>query len=269
MNGLRQMLLECCRYVAWAIGGVLGLGLVCGGMAAPVDPEPPRYPAWFVHPPSEGGHWAVGYARTYATWSTSVAEARADAYTRLHRRWELRLNGERLYEAVPGLPMAFRGARQESTPLQDTLRAVTYVDSARVGALTLVLAHVPESDTVDGFPPPVVSLSRPFAADPPSWVEHGRSSSGETVRAVGVAPRYYYPASSWTLAEHYARWELAVRAGAHVDRLRKTTSDRQHTVMRVRADVEMRRVRVVARWQDADACYVLMEADVRPRVPPR
>ena len=256
----------CC----WWVGGLLGLGLVLGAQASLDDPDPLRYPAWFVHPPSSaGGHWAIGYARTHATWRTSVAEARADAYTRLRRRWGLHISGERLYETVPGHPMAFRGARQDAMPLRDTLRAVTYVDSARVGTLTLILAHAPEPDATEGTLPSVEAPPRSFAEDAPPWVDREQPLSANTVRAVGIAPRYYYSASSWRLAERHARWELAVRAEAQIDRLRNTDSRGQHTMTRVSVDVEMRRVQVIARWQNADACYVLMEAKVRSRVSSR
>lgn len=244
----------------WVLGLLLAAPFVTEAHPAD-DPEP--VPAWFVQPPSSNGLWAVGYARTYATWTTSVAEAKADAYTRLRHRWAAQLTGERLYETTPGVPMTFRGARQERTPLRDTLRSVTYVDSARIGKLTVVLAHVPT--TKGHSPAPVSALRRPFSETPPDWVDGGPAPEGPTVRAVGIAPRYYYPASSWALAEHYGWWTLAARAAARVDRLRQTTAGIQHTVTRVRASATLRRVRVVARWQDADACYVLLEASVRPR----
>ena len=261
------------------------------------------YPSWFARPPVGGGLWAVGYARTYATWSTSVAEARNDAYQRLRHRWGARFVADRLYQATPGQALAFRGAKQDMRPLRDTLHHVSYVDSAQVGRLTLVLAHVPIDDASASVDTAHISLQglrmssrrssrQSFAGPEPSWVStrhsaapHGRLDEGketssfpqkgggaapripQTARAVGMSSKQYHMAGCWAGAERHAYWSLAAQTASRLDRLRKTDGHGSHVVTRVQAAATIRQARLVARWQDEDACFILVEAAVIPETP--
>jgi hypothetical protein len=217
-----------------------------------------RYPQWFIQPPTSNRTlWAVGYAQTYLNWTESVREAKADAYDRMLRTRGVRIAGERLFEAVPGRAQAYRGESFSETVIPDTLRRVAFVDSARVGDLTLVLAGW----RPDGAAPTLPSAAQTrmsFAEAAPSWT-HRTPASSDRLVTVAVAPRYYYATSSWALAERRGRQRLALRASAALRELRKTSEQSQHAVTSLRTDVRLRNVQVRRRWMGDSGCYVLVE----------
>lgn len=220
------------------------------------------YPTWFRSMPAPGpALWAVGYARGYGDLETGMEEARADAYERLRRTRRAVVEGEKLYESAPGFQMSFEGAFFTETGLPDTLRSVTYADSAMAGGMTLVLAAWAPS----GEPPRTLSAPEgraPFPEEPPSWVRNGAPDGPKMKRAVGRARRYYYLENSWRRAERRARRRLAFQATAKVERLEKSTEDWRHGVTSIETKARLRRVQATARWAGEETCYVLVEGRV-------
>lgn len=209
-------------------------------------------------PPPDHTLWAVGYARGYSTLDAGMEAAKADAYERLRRTRRVTIKGERLYEDPPGFQMRFVGSNFTETGLPDTLRSVTYVDSLQAGGMTLVLAGW----TSDGGGPRTVPSTgrEAFAETPPAWVQ-GKGDTGPS-EAVGRASRFYHLENSWHRAEKQARRQLALQAATKIRRLNKDAGDWQHDVLSLQTEVRLRRVQTVARWADADACYVLVEGVV-------
>lgn len=250
---------------SWAeVRGFLAVALVVislGGGQRPLFAQE-SYPAWFhTMPSSDRALWAVGYARGYTELEAGMDEARSDAYERLRFARRVTVEGERLFEAVPGRRMAFRGEDFTETGRPDTLTAVSYVDSAQAGGMTLVLAVW----TPDGESRPVpASLQHriPFSKEEPPWVRSPGERGEDVRRAVGIAPRYYHLESSWRLAEERGRHRLALEAVSKLRELDRTTEDDRHLVQSVQTGVRLRRVQVLARWADEETCYVLLEGGV-------
>lgn len=210
-------------------------------------------------PQSEKGLWAVGYARGYSTLEGGMTAAKEDAYARLRRDRRRVLEGEKLYERAPGFRTSFEGANFTETGLPDTLRSVAYLDSAKAGGMTLVLAAwTPDEPSPASLP----NGRGQFPSDPPSWVRNGVEVSAGKTRAVGQAPRYYYLQNSWRRAETRARRRLAFRTASKIERLEKSTEDWRHGVTALKTTVRLRRVQTVARWADEKTCYVLVEGTV-------
>ncbi|MCS3682561.1 hypothetical protein GGP72_003224 [Salinibacter ruber] len=261
-----------------------------------------QYPSWFRFMPEtmpKQTLWAVGYARGYSDLSAGMDSARADAYDRLRRNRQVVLQGEKLYESAPGFQMSFEGGRFTETGLPDTLRSVTFVDSAAAGGMTLVLAawSPPDSSgdrsslrknnsSEEALSKRASQRLGPFSNAPPSWVENGASGPGGSnassgsggsgdggrfgesgrTRAVGRAPRYYYLENSWRRAEKRARRELAFQAASKIERLEKNARGWRHGVMSVQTKARLSRVQTVARWAGGETCYVLVEGTVEEKV---
>lgn len=245
--------------------------LTCLGAAllGPIGPwqapaQSARYPGWFRSMPQpEEGLWAVGYAQGYSTLESGIDSAKADAYERLRRDRRVTLEGEKLYESAPGFRQSLEGTSYAETGLPDTLRSVAYLDSAKAGGMTLVLAAwAPEGASPNGLPGGPQSGRAPFRVDPPSWVRDRVEGGAGRTRAVGRAPRYYYLQSSWRRAEKRARRQLAFRAASKVERLEKNAEDWRHGVTALKTNVRLRRVQTLARWADENTCYVLVEGTV-------
>jgi len=211
-------------------------------------------------PQSEQALWAVGYARGYSTLGAGMDSARADAYERLRRNLRGTLRGEKVYESAPGFQMSFEGGRFTETGLPDTLRSVAYVDSLTAGGMTLVLATWTPTGSPPSGPPPGTRTS--FPKTPPSWVRDRIPNGGDRAQAVGRAPRYYYLKNSWRRAEERARRQLAFQSASKIERLQKSTEDWRHKVTSLQTEVRLQRVQAVARWANAETCYVLVEGTV-------
>lgn len=236
----------------------LVLGVASGGWT-PVAAQPTTYPGWFLETPRDAhALFAVGYARDYDDARIAYARARADARTRLRHARRLTLRGEQLFETLPGRGAAFRGDSFTEEAAIDSLRHVAFLDSMQTAGMTLVLAawH-PDGQAVRLD---AASAARcPMSAAPPAWTRHApRPERG--VRAVGVAPRYFYPESSWDAAERHARQQLALHVTTQFRQLHRFLDGSLHTVMAARTDVVLHHVQVLARWQDDAAAYVLVEA---------
>jgi len=211
-------------------------------------------------PQSGAGLWAVGYARGYNTLEAGLAAAKRDAYARLRRDRRRILEGEKLYEGAPGFQTSFEGASFANTGLPDTLRSVAYVDSLRVGGMTLVLAAwAPSRGPPDARP---AGRRASFADASPLWIQNGVDGDSARARAVGRASRYYYLEHSWRRAETRARRRLAFQAGAKIERLKESTEDWRHDVTSVQTRARLRNVQTLARWADGETCYVLVEGTV-------
>lgn len=221
-------------------------------------------------PQSEDGLWAVGYARGYSALEDGMVAAKRDAYSRLRTDRQRILEGEKIYESAPGFRQSLESIRFTEKRLPDTLRSVTYLDSASAGGMTLVLAAwTPEASSLEGFPPEdasprgaplhrLLNGRRQFAPDPPAWVQDGAGDS----RAVGQAPRYYYLENSWHRAETRARRRLAFQAASKIEQLEKSTEAWRHGVTAVKTSAYLRNVQTLARWAGEGTCYVLVEGTV-------
>lgn len=217
------------------------------------------YPGWFQSmPSSEEELWAVGYAPSYFYFESGVEEAKADAYERLRRAYQVTISGEQFFEAVPGGEAAFRGQDFSEEQLPDTLRSVSYADSAQVGGMTLVLAGWAPGDE-EADPPASLRGRGPFSEEPPAWAQE---SDGDVRRAVGIAPRYYRAESSWQLAERRARRQIAFRAGTQLQALHRAIGERRRSIWRAITSVQLRHVQTKARWTDGDLYYVLVSGTV-------
>lgn len=243
---------------------VLSLALVVALFGADQRPllAQETYPGWFqTIPSSDQALWAVGYARGYSDLQPGMKEARSDAYERLRYARRVTIKGEKLFEAVPGHRLAFRGEEFTETGRPDTLTSVAYVDSALAGGMTLVLAvWTPDGEAREV--PPSLEGRVSFSEASPPWVRSPGEGEGNMRRAVGIAPRYYHLESSWRLAEERGRRRLALQAGTNLQGLDRTTERDRHLVQRVQTGVRLRVVQVVARWADKENCYVLMEGSV-------
>lgn len=251
-------------HASWVeVGLVLGLALAVACMGDPRRAlAQETYPAWFQSmPSSDRGLWAVGYAPGYTDLEAGMEEARTDAYERLRYARRVTVEGERLYESVPGHRMAFRGEKFTETGRPDTLTSVSYVDSVQAASMTLVLAAwTPDGDT----PAVPASLQHrtSFSDSPPSWVRSTEEGGDKVRRVIGIAPRYYHLESSWRLAEKRARRRLAIQAAAKLQGLDRTTEDDRHLVQSVQTGVRLRQIQVLSRWADDESCYVLVEGVV-------
>lgn len=251
------------RLLTVAFGLVLAtFGFGAEGALGQTGSPEPTYPEWFRSMPASGpALWAVGYARGYSSLEAGMDSARAGAYERLRRTRQTVVEGEKLYESAPGFQMSFEGANFTETGLPDTLQPVTYVDSARAGGMTLVLA----AWAPGGEPPKTLSAPEgraSFSEEPPSWVRNGAPDGPETKRAIGSAQRYYYLESSWRRAERRARYQLAFQAISKIERLKKSTEDWRHGVMSIKTKARLRRVQATARWANEETCFVLVEGRV-------
>ena len=269
-----------------AVFGVAVLIGPSGTWQAPAQEA--SYPEWFRSMPQpednlwaegslwpEGSLWAVGYARGYRSLEVGMDSAKADAYERLRRNRRAMLEGEKLYESAPGFRQSLEGARFAERGLPDTLRQVTYLDSAQAGGMTLVLAAWSQAGGApESFPRPPAGRQE-FPSDPPSWVLSGPGDDGkpknggvpgsvaERARAVGRAPRYYYLHNSWQEAEAQARRQLAFQAVSKVEQLEKRAEGWRHAVTAIKTGAYLRDVQALARWADEETCYVLVEGTVR------
>lgn len=216
------------------------------------------YPTWFRAPPSNDSLlWAVGYGPGYADLQDGMPAAKSDAYESLRRARRVVVMGEKLYESAPGYGTAAQGRDFVELGRPDTLRSVAYVDSAKAGGMTLVLAAWP-GDRERSAPPG----RTPFPESRPAWVQASLNGSLEGARAMGTAPRYYNRETSWRRAEKRARQKLAFQAATSVRSLDKNTEDWRHDVRSVTTGVDLRRLQVRARWADDEHCYVLVQARV-------
>lgn len=241
------------RFTAFALALVVVLG--DGGQRVQAQAA---YPTWFRAPPSSDSVlWAVGYAPGYADLQDGMPAAKTNAYESLRRARRVVVMGEKLYESAPGYGTAAQGEDFVELGRPDTLRSVAYVDSAKAGGMTLVLAAWPGDRTVSAPPG-----RAPFSESRPAWVQASLNGSLEGSRAVGVAPRYYNLETSWRRAEKRARQKLAFQAATSVRSLDKKTEDWRHDVRSVTTGVDLRRLQVRARWADDEHCYVLVEARV-------
>jgi len=224
--------------------------------------QKPSYPAWFRQmPTSDSALWAVGYARGYRTLSAGMEAAKTDAYERLRRGRRMTIKGEKLYENAPGFQMSFEGARFTEMGRPDTLRSVTYVDSAKAAGMTVVLA----AWTPGGAPPSLSSSFKgktSFSKTPPSWVQAGPKMGAKRKRVLGRASQYYHRENSWTQAEKRGRHRLAFQAASKIERLQKNTNDWEHDVISIQTKVRLRHAQTVARWSGGNTCYVLVEGIV-------
>lgn len=246
----------------WAYWGkgslLLGLLLAVTGTSQSAFSQE-GYPTWFHSmPSSDRSLWAVGYARGYTDLGAGMDEAKTDAYERLRLARHVTVEGEKLFEAVPGHQMAFRGQEFTETGQPDTLTSVSYVDSLKAAGMTLVLAAWTPDGEAPAFPASARTRSS-FSEEPPRWVRTG--GEGER-QAVGVAPRYYHLENSWRLAEERGRRRLALQAASKLSGLDRTTEDDRHLVQSVQTGVRLRRIQVLARWADEESCYVLVEGAV-------
>jgi hypothetical protein len=217
-------------------------------------------------PQPEGSLWAVGYAPGYSAVEDGMGAARRDAYSRLRADRQRILEGEKLYESVPGFRQSLEGTRFAERGLPDTLRSVAYLDSANASGMTLVLAAwTPEGDAPESFLKPPDGRKR-FAPNPPAWVQDGAKGGRDEAggsraagRAVGQAPRYYYLQNSWRQAEARVRRQLAFQVTSKIERLEKSAEDWRHSVTAIKTGAYLRNVQTLARWADEKTCYVLVE----------
>lgn len=224
-----------------------------------------RYPRWFISQPTQGGLWAVGYSRAYASRQTARDSAKMDAYARLRNQVSFTIQSERIFAASPGQPLSFAGAEAVLAPIADTLENVVYLDSAVTNGMALVLAHLPHDTQKSPCDEEscISSTRAVFAEHAPKWTQQDlpASKTGH-LYGVGIARRYYHLENSWKLAEKRAWWELASRNATQVDGLERTKGRTREKIMSLEVAAVVRNAQVIARWTDGDAVYVLVKGQV-------
>lgn len=212
----------------------------------------PTFPSWFKDTPSTPGVvYAIGFAPASFIPESGYEAARAHAAEQLRLARSVSIQGEQLFEIVPGKNTIYRGERmQMSSSIPEDL-PLTIIDSVRTETMTLVLAATrPHSLPMQAF--------ETMPSDPPDWTQHPTQRDG--LYAVGVAPRYYYPLSSWMEAEYQARIQLAFSVVADQRSLTRGYGVYTHTVTATRTGVILQNAEVVSRWHDDETFYVLMKA---------
>jgi hypothetical protein len=126
---------------------------------------------------------------------------------------------------------------------QSTLKVIdAYVDRQNV----IVLAGDPSACRLDDELKIVVPVTK---VRQPAWVETLPEDKAYHY-GVGTSEEYYYESSSWQRAEHNAFMSLARSTRSTVVSMQKKTAVESHDLFNEVVDVQLKDVRIVARWRD-------------------
>ena len=208
------------------------------------------YPDWFLKTPE---HAAVGYAPVYLDTALSIAEAVENGRAALRLARGVMVSAEYLQETLPTGGVVFRGEHYVEDTLSAPLDTAFAVDTAYLPRMILVL--------VDASPRPLppTRLS-PMPRDAPAWVSESPVTS-QGAMSVGAAAAHFDEIQAWAEAERQARRSLAYSAVTRMSSaLESRTGGTSNGAIIASTATEMRDLRVVERWRDANRLYVLVHA---------
>lgn len=219
------------------------------------------YPRWFMEQGTLGcSVTAVGYAAKGFYNDSSVAQAVRNAHRNLAmQRRAIVQGGQAFWTTEAGT--AWMGSdlkiSVDSSALQRASPDTSKADVFFASDFAMALATDGTCGVADSMKTPVK-----MSLEEPSWV-HMMPRDARQIFSVGVAPRYYYEASSWKAAERMALVGLAREAGDSLAAIEKSAGRSGQEVLNEQVSVVLREYEVRARWYDRTngVFYVLMSID--------
>lgn len=217
------------------------------------------YPEWFLRTPDR--LTAVGFAPVYLDTALSIIEATANGRDALRLARGVRVSAEYLQETLPTGGVVFRGEHYVEDTLAAPLDTAFAVDTAYLRRMVLVLVSATPRTL-----PPTRLAAVPRTA--PAWVSESPATSDGAV-SVGAAASHFDEIQAWAEAERQARRSLAYSAVTRMrSALESRTGGTSNGALIASTATDIRDVRVVERWRDADRLYVLVHAgSVAARTP--
>lgn len=199
-------------------------------------------PAWFWKTPEVVGvSFAVGYSAVYEDLQHSFDEAFNDAAWRLYTDLDCRIAGESAlsHDAGGAMSLGDNFHFEVDTAGYEGFRAsIARIDSFANDMIAVVIVATREVEVDQRVVPS------------PALPESGGISISRFITAAGVAPLYYYEASSWIEAEHRARIDLALSISSKVKSLKQGIDDISLSTTVIGTEVHFRNIQTFKRVLD-------------------